>query len=122
MVANIIYFDNYRIKTVFVFVDKNGKKPYQEWLYSICAYAALRDKVESYVERVAKGGSKKNVEPVGNGVFEIKIHFGPGYRVYFGIDNEKMILLLGGDKNTQSSDIEKAKILWSDYEKIRKLR
>lgn len=116
---NIIYFDNYRIKKPYSLIDENGKKPYREWLNILSE--ELEGIIEGYVKRVADGGSKKNVEAVGSGVFEIKINYGPGYRVYFGIDKDKMILLTGGDKKTQSSDIEKAKILWGYYEKIRKL-
>lgn len=120
MVDNIIYFDNYRIKIPFACVDKNGKKPFREWINSLSA--ELEEKIEAYIGRVAEGGSKKNIEAVGNGVFEIKINYGPGYRVYFGIDKEKMILLIGGEKNSQSKDIENAKKIWSYYEKIRKLQ
>jgi putative addiction module killer protein len=52
---------------------------------------------------------------VGEGVHEFVIDFGPGYRVYFGEDGEKVVLLGGGDKSTQPSDITKAKRRWSDY-------
>jgi putative addiction module killer protein len=55
---------------------------------------------------------------VGSGVFELRIDYGPGFRIYFGIHNDEIILLLmGGSKRTQDSDIEKAKahwILWKD--------
>jgi putative addiction module killer protein len=52
---------------------------------------------------------------VGDGVFELRMDTGPGYRLYFGIDAEKIILLTGGDKNTQDSDIQRAKQYWEDY-------
>jgi len=53
-----------------------------------------------------------DVEPVGHGISELKIHYGPGYRVYFHQqDNEIIILLCGGDKSTQQQDIELAKKL-----------
>jgi putative addiction module killer protein len=52
---------------------------------------------------------------VGDGVFELRIDTGPGYRVYFGIDADQIILLTGGDKNTQDSDIQRAKQYWEDY-------
>jgi len=54
-------------------------------------------------------------EPVGEGVFEMRIDTGPGFRVYFGVDGDEMILLGGGDKSKQSSDIEKARKRWEDY-------
>ena len=51
----------------------------------------------------------------GSDVSELKVHFGPGYRVYFGEDGNKIILLCGGDKSTQAADIRKAKEYWRDY-------
>jgi putative addiction module killer protein len=52
---------------------------------------------------------------VGDGVFELKIDNGPGYRVYFGIDGSEIILLGGGEKDSQAGDIRKAKEAWEDY-------
>ena len=53
-----------------------------------------------------------DVDPVGEGVFEMRVHYGPGYRVYYKDADDKIILLLcGGDKSTQQKDIEKAKEL-----------
>jgi putative addiction module killer protein len=58
---------------------------------------------------------------VGGGVFECKINFGPGYRVYFGKDGKKLIILLaGGTKKRQQVDIKQAKELWLEYKKRRK--
>jgi putative addiction module killer protein len=55
---------------------------------------------------------------VGKGVFELRIDYGPGYRVYFGQIGLKIVLILcGGDKSTQDQDINKAKEYWRDYEK-----
>ena len=61
-------------------------------------------------------GNFGQCEPVGEGVFELKIDFGPGYRVYFGKIGAKCILLLcGGDKSSQKNDIQKAKTYFKDY-------
>jgi putative addiction module killer protein len=58
------------------------------------------------------------VEGVGGGVYEQKIDFGPGYRVYFGEDGREVVILLcGGTKKHQSHDIEKAKEFWQDYKR-----
>lgn len=93
---------------------ENGREPYSEWIESLDLRTQAR--IFAYVDRVAAGGGKKNVKALGDGVFEIKIDFGPGYRVYFGDDGPTIILLLiGGDKKTQNKDIETAKQYWRKY-------
>ena len=70
------------------------------------------------IQRVASGGARKSVKALKDGVFEIKIPHGPGYRVYFAEDGEEMIILLmGGNKKTQGRDIIKAKEYWRSYGK-----
>ena len=70
------------------------------------------------IQRVAQGGAKKSIKALKEGVFEIKIPHGPGYRVYFAEDGDTLIILLiGGDKRTQSRDIKKAKEYWRSYGK-----
>ena len=67
-----------------------------------------RAKVQARIERLA-GGNPGDVQPVGEGVSEMRIDFGPGYRVYFKrVGREIVILLAGGDKRTQSADIKTA--------------
>jgi putative addiction module killer protein len=57
-----------------------------------------------------------NVKGVGSGVFELRIDFGPGYRVYFGKDGERLVILLGGGiKQRQQRDINAAVVRWEDY-------
>jgi putative addiction module killer protein len=71
------------------------------------------------LERIADG-NLSNVKPVGAGVLEYKIDFGPGYRIYFGRDGDRLVILLaGGTKNRQRDDIAKAKSYWADYRKRR---
>ena len=66
-------------------------------------------------------GNFSNVEGVGNGVYEQKIDFGPGYRVYFGKDGDEIIILLcGGTKKRQSYDVADAKEYWQDYKRRKK--
>ena len=63
-------------------------------------------------------GNLSNVKGVGAGVFENRIDFGPGYRVYFGKDGDTLIILLGGGtKKRQWKDIEQAKAMWRQYKR-----
>ena len=66
-------------------------------------------------------GNFSNVKGVGSGVFEYRIDFGPGYRVYFGKDGETLIILLGGStKKRQSNAIAAASSAWMDYKRRKK--
>ena len=61
-------------------------------------------------------GNFSGVKGVGSGVFELRIDFGPGYRVYFGKDGERIVILLGGGtKKRQQNDIDRASTLWLEY-------
>jgi putative addiction module killer protein len=70
--------------------------------------------VQARVTRFATGNFG-DCKPLGEGVAESRIDLGPGYRVYFGVEGETVILLQGGDKSTQDADIQKAKQNWKDY-------
>ena len=71
--------------------------------------------IRTRLDRVALG-NLGDCEPVGEGVSELRIAFGPGYRVYFAQDGDTIVLLLcGGDKSTQVKDIKRAKEYWADY-------
>ena len=84
-----------------------------KWLRALNVHAAA--KVATALERVADG-NLSNVKAVGNGVLEHKIDFGPGYRIYFGRDGDRLIILLaGGTKKRQQEDIRQAKANWEDY-------
>jgi len=81
---------------------------------------ALRDRagaahVLRRIERLARGNAG-DVAPVGEGVSELRINVGPGYRVYFGRRGEDWIVILsGGDKSSQAADIKAAKDLWTEW-------
>ncbi|MCB9027137.1 MAG: type II toxin-antitoxin system RelE/ParE family toxin [Bdellovibrionaceae bacterium] len=92
----------------------NGRVPFREWADGLSPKDRI--KILVYVDRAAYGGSKKNIKALGDKLFEIKIDYGPGYRVYFGeTDNSIILVLLGGDKSTQKRDILKARKYWSEY-------
>jgi putative addiction module killer protein len=74
-------------------------------------------KVATALERISDG-NLSNVRPVGRGVIEHKIDFGPGYRIYFGRDGDRLLILLaGGTKKRQREDIQQAQANWADYRK-----
>jgi putative addiction module killer protein len=80
---------------------------YAEWIDGLRDIRA-RARILARVERLALG-NPGDVKPVGEGVSELRIHYGPGYRVYFKQQGlELVILLAGGDKSSQSKDIKKA--------------
>jgi len=103
------------MKQIDYYRTKAGKEPFRDWLMSLEPQTRLR--ILGYIDRVALGAGRKNIKPVGGGVFEIKIDHGPGYRAYFGQDgNTVIILLVGGDKGSQFRDIRQAQEYWRDYE------
>ena len=91
---------------------KEDRVPFDEWFHELDTNAAL--KVTTALGRI-ETGNMGDIKPVGHGVSERRIDFGPGYRVYFGQDGNKVIVLCGGTKKRQSRDIERAKALWDDY-------
>jgi len=100
---------------VVEYETEEGRRPFSNWFSSLDTGAAL--KVSRSVARM-ENGNFSNVKAVGGGVSELKIDFGPGYRIYFGKNGGKLIILLGGgSKKRQQSDIEAAKDLWLIYKK-----
>lgn len=94
--------------------SESGKCPFKDWLESLRDIQA-RAIIRKRLNRVRLGNLGVN-RSVGQGVWELKINFGPGYRIYYGEDGPKIVVLLcGGDKGTQSRDIEEAKAYWKDY-------
>ena len=96
------------------YLNAAGKSPYREWIKRRVD-GDIRNRINTRIRRIEVNGNYGDCESVGDGVFELKLDIGPGYRVYFGIDENEIILLAGGDKHTQTSDIKKAKECWEDY-------
>jgi len=101
------------------YITDQESVPFLDWLYSlkdIRARAAIRIRIR----RVSLGNFGDH-RSVGDGVSELRIDSGVGYRVYYGHDRDKIILILcGGDKKTQTKDIKRAKGYWEDYKKKEK--
>ena len=93
---------------------ENGREPFREWFNTIRntrAQSRIRARLVSL-----EHGNFGDYRFVGGGVFELRIHVGTGYRVYFGeIDNTIVLLLCGGDKASQTRDIQRAKTYWQQY-------
>jgi putative addiction module killer protein len=105
--------------TVLEYLDRSGSSPFAAWFGVLDAPAAAR--VTTAIRRLELGHFS-SVKGVGAGVFEYRIDFGPGYRVYFGKDGESIVILLaGGTKKRQDRDIANAHDRWLDY-KNRKTR
>ena len=101
-------------KTIAIYETEDGQRPFKKWLNS------LRDKstvarVNARITRI-ETGNFGDAKSVGDGVIELRLTFGSGYRVYFGMDGDRLVILLtGGDKSTQDKDISTAKDYWTDY-------
>ena len=100
-------------KIVILRLD-DGVSPFEDWLDSIRDSLLVRA-IDSRITRV-RDGNFGDHKSVGEGVFELRVHKGPGLRIYYGLDGENIVVLLGGgDKSTQENDIEEAKYLWRKY-------
>jgi putative addiction module killer protein len=97
------------------YLDWRGHSPFAEWFEGLPAPAAA--KVAVAVARLGLGNFS-NVKGVGSGVYEYRINFGPGFRIYLGKDRDRLVILLaGGTKKRQQNDIEDAMARWQDYQK-----
>ena len=97
------------------YIDENGNKRFANWLEGLDAAAAA--KVTVALARLEQR-NLSNVKGVGAGVFEYKIDFGPGYRIYFGKDGDRLVILIGGGtKKRQQQDIAAAQECWAAYKR-----
>ncbi|HEY0703221.1 MAG TPA: type II toxin-antitoxin system RelE/ParE family toxin [Candidatus Acidoferrales bacterium] len=95
------------------YLDASGHSLYGDWFDHLNSQAAA--KVAVAVVRIQQGNLSK-VKGVGSGVFEYRIDFGPGYRIYFGKDGDRLVILVGGgSKKRQQHDIKNALARWQDY-------
>ena len=95
------------------YATPNGKEPFTEWLASI-KDNVMRARIKRRLDRLELG-YYGDVKCVGEGIFELRLQFGPGYRIYFAeFETITVILLSGGDKSTQHKDIKRAKEYWQE--------
>ncbi len=103
----------YRMPSVEQYEREDGSVPFAEWFDSLPAQPAA--KVTTAITRMEKGNFGDSPS-VGGGVRERKIDFQKGYRVYFAMDGDELVLLFwGGTKKRQQNDVDKAKQLWNEY-------
>jgi putative addiction module killer protein len=97
------------------YLSEQNESPFRQWFDGLDPQAAAI--VTTAIGRLGDGNTS-NVKPIGEGVTELRIDRGPGYRIYFGWDGKVLVILLGGGtKRRQSSDIEAALRRWRDYRK-----
>ena len=108
--------------TLEEYLDERHRSPYGMWLNALGADAAAKITVATL--RMEQG-LLGDIKPVGNGVLERRLHFGPGYRIYFGMTRRNgsgalLVLLHGGTKKKQAADVKKAQAFWDDYQRRRR--
>ena len=97
------------------YIDEKGNKRFASWLEALDPTPSA--KVTIALTRMEHGNFSTS-KGVGAGVYEYKIDFGPGYRIYFGRDGERLVILIGGGtKKRQQKDIATAQACWSDYKR-----
>lgn len=95
------------------YLDRRGRSPFARWFAALDARTAAR--VSAVLARM-EAGNLGDTKSVGAGVLERRVHSGPGYRIYFGREGRRVIVLLaGGTKRAQRRDIEHARARWQDY-------
>ena len=102
------------------YVDRLGRNPFERW------FEKLDDTTQARIAIALDRLERCNVSSVkseGAGVQELRLDFGPGYRIYFGRDGERLVILLGGGtKRRQQADIATAKALWQEYKERKRVK
>ena len=101
-------------KVILYYQDARKRSPFRIWISSLKDIRGVQ-RIEARLTALQKGNFGV-ARSVGKGVMELKVDFGPGYRVYFGRDGETLVILLcGGSKASQNKDIKLAQEYWADY-------
>jgi putative addiction module killer protein len=107
-----------RERDVLYYRTPSGTFPFRDWKLGLDTNSSAV--VDARIARF-RGGNFGDSRPIGGGASENRIHFGPGYRLYYGIDGMDLVILLcGGDKSTQGTDIACARKYWDDYRQRRR--
>jgi putative addiction module killer protein len=103
--------------TAVVYQTAGGKKPFDEWLDKLRhKNRAAAEAVDARLARIRDKGNLGDFRSVGNAIFELRLHIGPGYRIYYLMhDRAVVVLLAGGEKGDQRRDIEKAYAYAADF-------
>lgn len=102
---------------VKLYGESGSKVPYLKWIDSI-KDKEIRIRIQQRIRRLELGNFG-NCKALKDGIYELKLDFGPGYRIYYGLEGKTIVILLcGGNKSTQKDDIEKAKKFWKNYKEI----
>ena len=112
----VVYTKNMSMIKIDYYSTSTGKEPCKVWMKKLDFIT--KSVVMKRLARV-RLGNFGDTDPVGDGVYELRIDYGPGIRVYYAKVNKILvILLMGGSKSTQARDIEKAKKYWIDYREL----
>ena len=99
---------------VRIYARSDGSEPFTEWLRGL-RDGTTRNRIRQRIARL-RLGNFGDARSVGDNVLELRIHFGPGFRVYFGREGASVVILLcGGDKSSQERDIDRAMEYWRDH-------
>ena len=102
------------LREVVEYQTAEGGSPFHDWLFAFLD-TRVRARVLLRLDRLRLGNFGDS-RGVGLGVRELRFHFGPGYRIYYALDGDRIVVLLcGGDKSSQTADIRSAQLFWSDY-------
>jgi putative addiction module killer protein len=97
------------------YIDRLGRNPFERWFERLGDDTQAR--VATYLDRLERGNLSV-AKGIGAGLCELRLDFGPGYRIYFGKDGKRFVILLGGGaKKRQQADIDTACALWQEYKK-----
>ncbi len=106
-------------KQIIIYQTVDGTEPFNEWLTKLRDAEAV-GRIEKRLNRLLRG-NPGDYKTVGNGVYELRIDYGPGYRLYCALAGQQIVLLLcGGDKRTQTENIKQALKYWRDYQRRNK--